>query len=55
MLILRVSGIRNRLSRNATAGTMMGYISAEPRLPWLFSYAVVVMIGTSPPPHPLPM
>src|SRR5207247_1405381 len=50
-----VAGIRNRLSRNARAGTMMGYISAEPRLPWLFRYADVVMIGTSPPPHPLPM
>jgi len=24
MLIFRVSGIRNRLSRNATAGTVMG-------------------------------
>src|SRR6266705_6740579 len=54
MLILRVSGLRNRLSRNAIAGTMMGYISAVLRL-CVDTYAAVVMTGTRPPPQPLPM
>ena len=33
MLCLRVSGITNRAMRNMTAGTAMGYTSAQPRLP----------------------
>ena len=33
MLCLRVSGITNRAMRNMTAGTAMGYASAQPRLP----------------------
>lgn len=33
MLILRVSGIKNRQSTNATAGTTIGYTSAHPTLP----------------------
>jgi hypothetical protein len=32
MLRLRVSGIRKRLKRNATAGTAMGYTNAQPTL-----------------------
>ena len=35
MLCLRVSGITNRAMRNMTAGTAMGYTSAQPRLPVL--------------------
>src|SRR5260370_857281 len=54
MLILRVSGIRNRASTNMIAGNPMGYASAQPRLP-VDRYAEVVMIGTRPPPQPLPM
>src|SRR5205807_9596080 len=54
MLILRVSGIRNRASTNMIAGSPMGYASAQPRLP-VDRYAEVVMIGTRPPPQPLPM
>jgi len=51
MLIFRVSGIRNMLSRSATLGTMIGYINADPRL-CVAQYAAVVITGTSPPPHP---
>src|SRR5205807_6363858 len=54
MLILRVSGIKNRASTNMIAGSPIGYASAQPRLP-VDRYAEVVMIGTRPPPQPLPM
>jgi hypothetical protein len=33
MLFFRVSGIRNTASTNMTAGSAMGYASAQPRLP----------------------